>query len=68
MAARAGCKRFIEKNLAALTDFMEDSLRIVHWYLDPANYKDAMEICARIKTSNPIVVLIGMFRIRLWRG
>ena len=41
-------KRFIEKNLAALTDFMEDSLRIARWYLDPANHKEVMEICARI--------------------
>jgi NitT/TauT family transport system substrate-binding protein len=39
---------FIDKNRAALTDFMEDSLRIVRWYLDPANHKEVMEICARI--------------------
>jgi sulfonate transport system substrate-binding protein len=45
-------KGFIEKNRAALTDMMEDSLRIVRWYLDPANHKEAMEICARI-TKQP---------------
>ena len=45
-------KNFIEKNRAALTDMMEDSLRIVRWYLDPANHKEAMEICARI-TKQP---------------
>jgi NitT/TauT family transport system substrate-binding protein len=45
-------KSFIEKNRAALTDFMEDSLRIVRWYLDPANHKEAMEICARV-TKQP---------------
>lgn len=45
-------KGFIEKNRAALTDMMEDSLRIVHWYLDPANHKEAMAICARI-TKQP---------------
>src|SRR6266481_7138893 len=45
-------KSFIEKNRAALTDMMEDSLRIVRWYLDPANHKEAMEICARI-TKQP---------------
>src|SRR5216684_929009 len=45
-------KGFIDKNRAALTDFMEDSLRIVRWYLDPANHKEAMEICARI-TKQP---------------
>src|ERR1700676_628102 len=48
-AARKG---FIDKSRAALVDFMEDSLRIVHWYLDPANHKEVMEICARI-TKQP---------------
>jgi len=47
--ARAG---FIDKNRAALTDFMEDALRIVRWYLDPANHQQVMEICARI-TGQP---------------
>src|SRR5712672_382902 len=41
-------KSFIDKNRAALVDFMEDSLRITRWFLDPANHKEAMEICARI--------------------
>ncbi|HKD27115.1 MAG TPA: ABC transporter substrate-binding protein [Xanthobacteraceae bacterium] len=45
-------KSFIDKNRAALTDFMEDSLRIVRWYLDPAHHQEAMEICARI-TKQP---------------
>ncbi len=43
---------FIDKNRAALTDFMEDTLRIVRWYLDPKNHKEVMEICARI-TKRP---------------
>ncbi len=45
-------KGFIEKNRAAMVDFMEDSLRIIHWYLDPANHKEVMEICAKI-TKQP---------------
>jgi len=49
LVARAS---FIDKNKAALTDFMEDTLRIVRWYLDPKNHKEAMEICARI-TKRP---------------
>jgi sulfonate transport system substrate-binding protein len=48
-AARKG---FIDKNRAALVDFMVDTLRIVHWYLNPANHKEVMEICARI-TKQP---------------
>ena len=46
-------KGFIDKNRAALADFMEDTLRIVHWYLDPANHQAVMEICAKI-TKQPV--------------
>jgi NitT/TauT family transport system substrate-binding protein len=46
-------KPFIDKNRAALVDFMEDTLRIVHWYLDPANHQAVMEICARV-TKQPV--------------
>jgi len=45
-------KPFIDKNRAALVDFMEDSIRIVQWYLDPKNHKEAMEIAARV-TKQP---------------
>jgi sulfonate transport system substrate-binding protein len=45
-------KSFIDKNRAAMVDFMEDTLRIVRWYLDPANQKAAAEIAARI-TKQP---------------
>jgi len=45
-------KSFIDKNRAALVDFMEDSIRIVQWYLDPKNHKEAMEIAARV-TKQP---------------
>ena len=41
-------KGFIDKNRAAMVDFMTDALRIVRWYLDPANHGQAMEICARL--------------------
>ena len=40
-------KSFTDKNRAAMVDFMEDTLRIVRWYLDPANQKEAAEIAAR---------------------
>jgi sulfonate transport system substrate-binding protein len=43
---------FIDKNRAAMVDFMEDTLRIVRWYLDPANRNEVMDICARI-TKQP---------------
>ena len=46
-------KPFIDQNRAALVDFMEDTLRIVRWYLDPANHQAVMEICARV-TKQPV--------------
>jgi sulfonate transport system substrate-binding protein len=45
-------KGFIDKNRAALVDFMEDTLRIVRWYIDPANQKAAAEIAAKV-TKQP---------------
>jgi sulfonate transport system substrate-binding protein len=45
-------KPFLDKNRAAMVDFMEDTLRIVRWYLDPANQKAAAEIAAKV-TKQP---------------
>ncbi len=45
-------KPFIDKNRAAMVDFMEDTLRIVRWYLDPANQKAAAEIASKV-TKQP---------------
>jgi NitT/TauT family transport system substrate-binding protein len=45
-------KPFLDKNRAAMVDFMEDTLRIVQWYLDPANQKGAAEIASRV-TKQP---------------
>jgi sulfonate transport system substrate-binding protein len=41
-------KSFIEKNRAAMVDFMEDSLRAARWFLDPANRKEVLEIAAKV--------------------
>ncbi len=41
-------KPFLDANRAALTDFFEDTLRIVHWYLDPKNHDAAMQIYAEL--------------------
>jgi len=48
--ARAG---FIQKNRPAMVDFMEDMLRVVRFYLDPKNHKEAVEIAARITKQPP---------------
>ncbi|HLI19527.1 MAG TPA: ABC transporter substrate-binding protein [Stellaceae bacterium] len=41
--ARAG---FIAANRPAMVDFMEDVLRALHFYTDPANHKEAVDIVA----------------------
>jgi NitT/TauT family transport system substrate-binding protein len=46
-------KPFIDKNRAALVDFLEDSLRIVRWYLDPANHAEVMQIASRLTKQPP---------------
>jgi NitT/TauT family transport system substrate-binding protein len=46
-------KPFIDKNRAAMVDFMEDTLRIVRWYIDPANQKAAAAIAAKV-TKQPV--------------
>jgi sulfonate transport system substrate-binding protein len=45
-------KPFLDKNRAAMVDFMEDTLRIVRWFIDPANQKEVMEIAGRV-TKQP---------------
>ncbi len=45
-------KSFIDRHRAALVDFLEDSLRIVHWYLDPKNHGEIAAIAARL-TKQP---------------
>ena len=46
-------KPFIDQNRAAIVDFMEDSMRIERWYLDPKNHDEVAEIAARITKQPP---------------
>lgn len=46
-------KPFIDKHRAALVDFLEDYLRIVRWYLDPANQKEAAQHAANLTKAPP---------------
>jgi NitT/TauT family transport system substrate-binding protein len=41
-------KPFIDKNRAAMTDFMEDALRAERWYFDPKNHAEAVQICVAV--------------------
>ena len=49
-AAKAG---FLDKNRAAMLDFMEDALRALHFWLDPANHKEAVETASRLTKQPP---------------
>jgi len=53
MIVWAARKPFLDKNRAAMVDFMEDTLRITRWYLDPSNHKEAMEIAGRVTKQPP---------------
>jgi NitT/TauT family transport system substrate-binding protein len=46
-------KPFIDKNRAALVDWLEDSLRILHWYMDPKNHDAVMQIAGRTVKAPP---------------
>jgi sulfonate transport system substrate-binding protein len=46
LLALAARQPFIDKNHAALVDYMEDYLRSLRWYIDPANHKEVVSIVA----------------------
>jgi ABC-type nitrate/sulfonate/bicarbonate transport system substrate-binding protein len=52
MVARTG---FIEKNRAALTDFLEDNLRTIAWYRDPAHHDEAVKTLADFTKTSPAI-------------
>lgn len=49
---------FIKVHRAALVDFMEDSLRALHWYLDPKNHDQAVKLVADF-TKRPPTLFTG---------
>jgi sulfonate transport system substrate-binding protein len=46
-------KPLIDAHRAVLVDFLEDSLRILHWYLDPKNHDAAAEIASQLTKQPP---------------
>ena len=46
-------KPFIDKNHAAIVDFMEDTMRIERWYLDRKNHDAVAAIASRITKQPP---------------
>jgi sulfonate transport system substrate-binding protein len=49
----AARKSFIDKNRAAMVDFMEDMLIIERWFMDPKNHKEVTEIAGRMMKAPP---------------
>jgi NitT/TauT family transport system substrate-binding protein len=52
---RAG---FLKEHRAAVVDLLEDYIRVLHWYNDPANHAEAVDIVAKF-TKQPRDVLDG---------
>lgn len=46
-------KDFLEKNRAAVIDFLEDYVRVTRWYTDPANQKEAIAIVSKFTKAPP---------------
>jgi NitT/TauT family transport system substrate-binding protein len=49
----AARQSFIDKNRAAMVDFMEDTLRITYWFLDPKNHDEVVAIGSRLTRQPP---------------
>jgi sulfonate transport system substrate-binding protein len=49
----AARKSFIDKNRAAMVDFMEDMLRIERWFMDPKNKDEVMKIASKVTKAPP---------------
>jgi len=50
LAARAS---FIKAHRTAMVDYLEDLLRVVHWYLDPKNHAEVAKIASKITKVPP---------------
>src|SRR5262249_34746575 len=46
-------RQFLDKNRAAMIDFLEDNLRVVHWCLNPINHDAAVAIAAKLTKQSP---------------
>jgi sulfonate transport system substrate-binding protein len=53
MIVLVGRAAFLAKSRATMVDFMEDTLRIVHFYLDPANHAESVAIAATVTKQPP---------------
>jgi ABC-type nitrate/sulfonate/bicarbonate transport system substrate-binding protein len=49
----AARKSFIDKNRAAMVEFMEDMMIIERWFMDPKNHDEVMKIASKIAKQPP---------------
>jgi sulfonate transport system substrate-binding protein len=52
---------FLQKNRAVMLDLLEDYVRIIHWYHDPANHDEAVKIVADFMKLPPAVLQEWVF-------
>lgn len=52
---------FLDKNRAAMVDLLEDYVRIIHWYSDPANHEEAVKIVADFMKLPPASIAGWVF-------
>ena len=60
----AARKPFMDRNAAALLDLLEDYGAMLHWFYDPANHKEAVEITARFVKQPPALFETWLFTKR----
>ena len=58
MTARAG---FIKQHRAVIVDFMEDAIHAIHWYTDPKNHDEAVQIVAGFMQRPPALFQDWLF-------
>jgi NitT/TauT family transport system substrate-binding protein len=46
-------QEFLQKNRAAIVDFLEDTLRLVKWYSDPANHTEVIQLISTYTKTPP---------------
>jgi sulfonate transport system substrate-binding protein len=46
-------KPFIDQHRAALVDWLEDTMRILHWFMDAKNHDEVVQIAARLVKAPP---------------
>ncbi len=57
----AAKKSFLEKNRAAVVDFLEDAMVVTRWLEDPANHEEVVKIVAEVTKAPPALFADWIF-------